>query len=443
MINNQINTKHKLYARNSQYWQKVRDACEGEDAVKAKKTRYLPKPSQMEQETYDNYLARAKYVNYAGKTLNNAVSQIFRTEPIIDDFSDILKEDIDLTGKSLQAFSRSVINELLQTNRVGILVDYSEDLMRPYLTMFKAEQIINWRIENNRPVLIVIEGTKEVEDLANKYNTISVKVWKELYIEDGIYKSRDWEESYDAHNKSNITMVSEYTPIINDNYFDYIPFFCITTLGDSLEYVKSPLLDLVNLNLGAYINSADYENMLHWCSARTIITNGLGQTEFHVGGVVDFNVGGGAKYLETTSDALILEELRHKEEQMAVLGSSLLSGKGRYVASAETARISSEGEYASLSDIAVATSEVMTYIIRVMMLWFTGVESQSTVEYNTIYEKSKMSADEIRTYVDAVIKGVMSFDVFYRIMEAREVYPETWTLEMEKASLSKTTEDII
>ena len=431
-----ISTKHKLYNKYYKIWQKVRDASEGEDQIKSKKGEYLPKPSQMEEETYNNYLHRAKYVNYTGKVLTASIAQLFRIKPVINEVNDILNEDIDLEGSTISAFSRQIANELLLTNRVGVLVDWSDNQSRSYLTLFQAEQIINWRESEGKPILIVLEGNKEIADPENEYNSIGIRIWKELYIEDDIYKVRDWEEVYNNKTKEfKPQIINEYIPMINDNYFNYIPFFCITTLGDNLSFVKSPLLDLANLNLGSYVNSADYENMLHWSSARTIITNGLGDTDFHIGGVVDFNIGGGAQFLETKSDSLLLEELKHKEEQMAVLGSNILSGKGRYVASAETSRINAEGEYASLSDIATSLSEVMTNIIRVAETWLNNKESKAQIFYNTVFEQNKMPSDELRTLVDAVIKGVISRKVFYSILEAREIYPEEWSFELETQEL--------
>ena len=431
-----INTRHRLYNDNLDLWEKVRDACEGEDTIKLKSEKYLPKPSGMESGTYNNYLARAKYVNYSGKVLSNAIAQIFRLNPVITDFDEVIQEDIDLQGRSLPSFSRQLLNEIMLTNRAGVLIDWSDEQSRPYLSMFKAENIINWRLEKNKPVLIVLEGTIEKPDPVNPYLVNLEKMWKELYIEEGIYKVRDWQEFRDTQtNTMNAVIVAEYEPMINDKHFDFIPFFCITTLGDTLEVLKSPLLDLANLNLGAYINSADYENMLHWSSARTIITNQLGDTDFHIGGVVDFPIGGGASYLETKSDALILEELRHKEEQMAVLGSSLLSGKGRYVASAQTAEINSDGEHASLSDVSTSLSEVMTYVLRIVMQWLRNDSTETSIEYNTVFKQTGFQPNELTTYIQAVAQGVLSFDAFYSIMESREIYPADWTLEMEKALL--------
>lgn len=40
-----VTFQHAEYVKNLPYWQKLDDVCEGEDAVKAKGEKYLPKPN--------------------------------------------------------------------------------------------------------------------------------------------------------------------------------------------------------------------------------------------------------------------------------------------------------------------------------------------------------------------------------------------------------------
>ena len=55
-----------------------------------------------------------------------------------------------------------MFDEIFSVNRVGVLIDYSVESSRPYAVIYKAENIINWRIEvingELKLTLVVLEG---------------------------------------------------------------------------------------------------------------------------------------------------------------------------------------------------------------------------------------------------------------------------------------------
>ncbi|HDZ5234572.1 TPA: hypothetical protein RG347_003869, partial [Acinetobacter baumannii] len=81
-----VTFKHPEYVKNLPYWQKLDDVCEGEDAVKAKGEKYLPKPNahdktQANKSAYLAYLMRAVFYEVTGTTSNSLVGAAFATDP--------------------------------------------------------------------------------------------------------------------------------------------------------------------------------------------------------------------------------------------------------------------------------------------------------------------------------------------------------------------------
>lgn len=434
-----VNTRHNQYGKYCSMWGKVRDAIEGQEAVKRKRETYLPRLGGQTPDNYDGYLSRAQFYDISERTLNLALGQMFRKTPVHDipeALEDVLN-DIDLSGQSFVYFSKALASEIMQTNRVGVLVDWSDDERRPYMVMYRAESIINWQETGGHLSRVVLEGEIEEPDPDDKYTMNTVKAWRELCLEDGIYKVRDWRKGEDQGNKETFVLTSEYIPLKAGAFLNKIPFYMFTSYGINNTLRKPPLLGFVNLNYGHYKNSADYENMLHWTGAKTIVTRGMGKGEaFPVGGCVDLPVDGGADFLEASADSGLKDEMKHKEEQMATMGSALLAGKGRYVASAETAKITSDGEYATLADIANSLSVCMSTAMSFLTEW-AGHAEPVNVEYNTDYEVAPIDPQTLTSLIGAAQQGMLSFEAFFYTLKNREMYPEGWTIEDERKELDK------
>ena len=78
--------------------------------------------------------------------------------------------------------------------------------------------------------------------------------------------------------KSGISIKDIQTPVINDKPFNYIPFWCLNVYGNMTDKVKEPeILDLVEMNIGHYRNSADREYELHYVAMKTPIFPGYNE----------------------------------------------------------------------------------------------------------------------------------------------------------------------
>ena len=440
-----VDYKRPDYINQTDLWTKCRDVLEGgTEEIKAKGTIYLPQlPGQNDSE-YSAYKKRAQFVNFSNRTLQASIGQLFRKNVLYNDFDyPEWSEDIDLAGTTLDYYNRMIATEVFTTNRIGVLVDYSERAKRPYLTAYKAETIINWRLDNIggklQPSLIVLEGNIQVPDPKDKFKTVTKTIWKELYLDgSGTYTVRDWEQIKDEHGKNAIVPVNEPSqPVINGQKFGYIPFYFITSDGLSVDLLRPVLMDLININLGHYINSADYENACHFTGANTIVTRGWGSNPFPVGGCADFPIDGGAEVLQAGENSMLMQAMKQKEEQMTVIGSAVLANRGRYIQSAETARLNTAGEYATLADISIALSQAMTEILRLFALWGGKNADKITVKFNSDFEIEPLNSQDLVSWMGAVQSGFMSWETFYYNMNQRETYPAGWTIEEEREAIAK------
>ena len=167
--------------------------------IKSKKQKYLPQLQGQSKDGYNAYLDRANYINFTNRILQIAIGQLFRKAPIIsfeedEEYIKYLNKNIDLSGTNFINFSKEIFREVMIVNRVGVLVDYSSKSERPYLTMYKTENIINWRYKID-PIdgikklsMVVLQGEIEIEDPNDRFKVITKKVWRELYLdENNIY----------------------------------------------------------------------------------------------------------------------------------------------------------------------------------------------------------------------------------------------------------------
>src|SRR4051812_25729971 len=152
-----ITTPHPSYESTFPIWQRVRDVMAGEDAIKAAGELYLPRIQSQLDPDYDAYQKRAVFFNATARTAEGYVGLIFRRPPQIKLVAAnpgtarplaSFQEDADLQGTSLPAYAKNITAEVVSMGRAGSYIDFEpEPENRAYVTFYRAEQILNWRVE--------------------------------------------------------------------------------------------------------------------------------------------------------------------------------------------------------------------------------------------------------------------------------------------------------
>ena len=138
-----VEDKNPQYETYLPVWHKTRDSVRGSVAVKDKRQVYLPVPDSessdgrigVESLRYQQYLKRALFTNFTGRTKNALVGAAFRKMPVLEIpvALDYLLEDATGDGLGLVQMAKDELSNLLETGRAFLLVDYpqAEDGMRP------------------------------------------------------------------------------------------------------------------------------------------------------------------------------------------------------------------------------------------------------------------------------------------------------------------------
>lgn len=477
MAEDAVDSCHPEYKDAQAKWQKCRVATAGEEAVHAAGPAYLPKLSGQTGDEYDAYKARALFYNATGRTVDGMSGLVFRRPPIFEIPAAIeyLQEDADTGGTPLLSFSEKVVDELLQVGRVGILADYprldgvvtrADQLAangRPYLKIYSAESILNWRVGrvNNRSMLTLVV-LAEVHEEAQGFGTKTTPQCRVLRLQEGAsdavtkvaawhYSVEIWRKQKDeATGREDWVQVESMTPTMAGKTLDYIPFVVCGPMGQDPSVAKPPILDLANVNLSHYRSSADYEHGLHFTGLPTPVVTGH---SFDVDGggpsANTFALGSSAiqafpnpnaevKFLEFTGQGLkqLAARLQEKESMMAALGARMLAAEKRQAEAAESLAIHRSGENSVLASLALAASGAISKAATWCAQW-EGASEGARVELNTDYLPSGLSPDELAELVNSWQAGAISHLTLLDNLQRGELTRQGVTPEEEMAQIKK------
>ena len=159
-----ITANHPDYELYSPSWSRARDVLAGEDAVKAAGERYLRRIQDHDLLDYDAYRGRATFYNATARTASGYLGMIFRRAPFVKlPAAPAMQEfvnDTDLLGTTLYGYAKQIVTEVVHVGRAGTLIDWEPTEGRPYASMYRAEDIVNWRVDRilgrSVPTLIVL-----------------------------------------------------------------------------------------------------------------------------------------------------------------------------------------------------------------------------------------------------------------------------------------------
>lgn len=435
-----VNSQHEQYSEMLPLWQRCEDAIEGQSAVHDAGKKYLPALKDQTTDDYNAYKLRACFFNASGRTLDGLVGMVFRKPPVIDipESMQAIIDDIDLAGTSLQTFSNLITREVLMTGRVGLLVEYpvvnaqpknqaeaSRQNLRPYVSTYEAETIINWRIArvNNVSQPVMIALTEEYTVTDDGFDAKCEEQIRVLSLEQG-YVQR----IYRKNDKKEWILFEEIIPLKNGARLDFIPFFLFGAQTNSFDEQMPVLLDLVDLNLAHYRVTADYEHGCHFAGLPTAVITGYEAREnekLYIGSATAWvfnNADADAKFLEFTGQGLgaLENNLDRKEKQMAAIGARMLEQQKNGVEAENTLRIRSAGENSVLASIANLISQQLSNVLTFMAEW-EGINGPVSIQLNTDYIPVSMTAQELTALVASWQGGAISKQTLFNNLQRGEI----------------------
>lgn len=461
-----VNTLHPDYEAHSADWSLMRDVVEGHKAVQKAGIKYLPKLGDQNDTEYEAYKKRATFFNATGRVVDALTGMVFRKDAVLekaDSLNDVL-EDMTLTGTPFRQFAENIVEQVMAVNRLGVLVDYpdarqaaaervvtldvAEKLgLRVYASLYRAEDIINWRTTQvgGKTVLslVVLRECVHEVDPADEF-TVKTKIqYRVLELLGGRYQQSLWQENSNGAQATTWTLIRQVSPMRAGKALNSIPFEFFSSEGGDACVHDPVLYDLAVVNLSHYRNTADMEHGLHFTGLPTAVISGVDSVDdtYRIGSTTAWvfkDPSAKASYLEFTGAGL--EQLRNaikdKEGQMAALGARMLAPEKADAEAADTLSQKRQGETSTLAALANSVSRGLSRVLTIMAEW-QGTKTAVTVKLNTDFLALAMPPQQITALLQSVMSGNLSPQSFYEALVKGEVVSGARTYEQEKALIDE------
>lgn len=440
-----MNNVHPEYENNAPNWKKVRDIIKGEKALKdhdldnTKSSgyttnmcdNYIPYTSRTYEASdlarYRTYVKSASLFNATRRTEKGMVGMVFNKTPTIElpQSLDYLNYDVDGSGISIIDLTSETLEDVLETGRAGLFVDFpvtdgvktvaemADSNFRATIIKYKAEQIMDWRTINDGATqklsyVKLFEVTETEGDTI--FETSTVQTYRVLMLQDGVYKQREYtdEDTY-----------SEYIPLDNTGEpFDFIPFFFIGATDNRPDVDIAPLLEIAELNLKHYVNSADYEESIHLVGQPMAGISGVTQSwiEDNYPDGIDFGSrvcimlppNADIKLIQASPNTMASEAMKSKESQMIMLGARLIQDSSGNE-TAEAARIRHSADTSTMKVIVNNITNAFNKAIMAVQV-FNGMPDDFVFALNTDFFSSTLSAQDLTALVSAWQSGAVDME---------------------------------
>lgn len=440
-----MDQEHSEYAKHKRNWKLVRDLIQGEKALKdndlakvssiaigsTKIDSYLPYTSQTidgpDIARYKTYVERASLFNATRRTEKGMVGMVYN-KPSISEFPpqlEYLNYDVDGTGVGIMELTVETLEDILETGRAGLFVDYPSGVdiqtisdmdtynYRANIIKYRAEQIMDWDVVNDGATqmlsFVKLKECMTMRDPDDIFKTIEVETYRVLLLNElGQYEQREYISD------------DEYTSTVpTDNLgepFGFIPFFFIGATDNRPDVDIAPLLEIAELNIKHYRNSADYEESTFLVGQPMVGVIGVSQTwvddNYPDGMLFGSRVclmlpmGADIKLLQADPNTMSKDGMIEKEKQMLMLGARLITD-GTQNETAEAARIRHSADSSVLKVIVKNITAAFTKAIYAVQI-FNGDTQEFEFKLNDDFFASTMNPQELSALVSAWQSGAIS-----------------------------------
>jgi hypothetical protein len=440
-----VSTKHPQYELYRPVWDKTRDAVRGSVQIKDKKHVYLPVPDpetadeRIGENTmrYRQYIRRAVFANYTGRTKNALVGAAFRKPPSYElpQGLEYLIDDATGDGLGIEQLAKDELSNLLETGRTLLLVDFpqaeagmsAEDItrlsIRASIIPYTCEQVVNWKTETvgGRKLVTMIVLAEDYKTADDEFEHDSEVQYRVLRLREDGYTQQLYREE--------MPYTDEIYPRKADgSTWGIIPAIFVGSKNNDSTIDDAPLADIADVNIAHYRNSADYEESCFITGQPTLfITHSLNMEEWYEYNPEGIKLGaraghvlgesGSATLLQPNANNLVLEAMKAKEGQMVAIGARIITDRGNNE-TAEGARIRFASENSVLGDIVGNLSAALQQAV----LWcgeFMGAGDEVEFAINREFYDKSVDPQLIMSMVTLMDRQIISDqDIFDRLKSA-------------------------
>lgn len=470
-------------------WKRSRALCNGELAVKnydsvvdryTFKNLLIPFSPTMTDLQYTFYKAEAELPGITAEFAKMLLGGLLRKEPSVKLPASAPEGALEwITGTfsqdnaSLTSFLDEVIWEELQTSRAWVYIDYpqvsnAEDLLpeerealKPYPILWKAEEVINWRLGPNRLgkmalQMVITRGLEEfhepgkyhpkLKDTIRIYEVVKdkfrVQIWREREETTNAVASSG-QKLHNAKQKPVFELVEVLDNFkVNGKPLDFIPAW---PLNGQVSLQTPMLTTIQNKEIALYNKMSRRNHLLYGAATYTpVITSEMDDDRFEeiiasgLGTWLKLNQGDTATVLETPTQALadMDRAILASIEEMAKLGIRMLSPEAAQ--SGVALELRNAAQTARLGSLSAKISRVMEQIIAFMLEWRYGIKVLPTEIVFTLSEDfSPMPAgvDWLRLATEWYQQGLIPRNVWLQLLKINDMLPPDYDDEVGKQEI--------
>ena len=434
-----IDFQHKQYKANIDKWQKIDRICSGDDV-----TQYLvtlnPNDTSTQNATRNKqYRERAVFYQVAGYTARGLNGLLFSKWPKLNVPAQLeyLATNADGAGASIYQQAQNTAEDVIKKGRAGLFVSYPEtegavsradmDAMRVFSTIHKidAEQILNWRYTlDGAHVKLSLLTFYEVVEEADGYETKDVEQIRELALESDVFVVRKWR----LNDKKEWYIHAENIPTDGTGKtWDIIPFTFVGSENNNSSVDDAPMWPLVEINVGHYRNSADYEDNVWYCGQAQPWMSGLNQNHvdmmkknnMYVGsremiGVPD---GGSFGFESAPPNTMVRQAMLDKLEMMIGMGARFIQQGGAAKTAYEAGQDASV-QHSVLSLISSNLSEAYTQCIKWAARYMNVPETDGiSFETTMDFVSPTATAQDIQAMVAGFVQGAVPMSTYFKWLQ--------------------------
>lgn len=453
-----LNSTHPDYAAKLADWELMRDAYEGEGAVKAKGTVYLkPTPGQLldgmdvdkpGRKNYEAYKDRAVFPDYVSDAVEMYIGLLHQKDATIElpAQMEALLDKATIDGESLQNLLRRINEQQLVTGRLGLLLDLPPNPdpanPLPYIALYVAESIRNWDNSNdhqgvNALSLVVLDESGAVRDAdfnwsnEERYRVLQLLAPVVNAVEDtgdnttpdpdvldateapgtfvykqGVFSMANGGTGYDP--------TAMITPMFRGKPLEQIPFVFINSKDIVPSPDNPPLLGLGRRCMSIYRGEADYRHSLFMQGQDTLVVIGSvlnkgddDTMRVGAGASIEVDVGGDAKYIGVGADGLgeQRQSLENDRKIAEAKAGTLISPSAGKQESGDALHTRLAAQTASLTQIAQAGAAGLENILKIAAAWMGADASAVKVTPNLEFTPVLLTGQEVTQYMAARTMG--------------------------------------
>ena len=420
-----VETKHPALTvdRLSEY-KLMRDAFDGESAIKASGTVYLPMPSGFKSQKdggaaiYNAYRERAQFPEILAPTISAMVGIVHAKEIDIEipTGMEYLWDRATTDGLSLEAFHRRITFNLLHLGRYGVLADAPQGGGEPYLAGYAGDVIINWETDGSFFVIDDSGMVRDGYDWARQDRYIVLRM-------NGAY------EMIEVTGKDKTEISRTMTPTRQGGFaLSRIPFVVGNARDITPNVSPPPLIGVSRAAKAIYQLSADYRWQLFMSGQETLVAiNGDAPAQIGAG-VAHSMIGSDGvtpdlKYVSPSCSGIEAHKVAMDDNRAAAVmsGAKMIEQEqGSSNESGYARKLRLAGETATLSTVSKVSCEMLERSLRniaMMQGLPDSAQSAITVRPPETLMDTTLTPQEVKSLVESWQAGGFAYRTLYENLQ--------------------------